>query len=113
MTVGDLAGHLFNVVRRVDQRLDARPDLSLPQLAGMSYPRVEGPEDLDLAVHDQVRRDGRHVAERGWSPPCDAYDDRVAGLTRRLVGPVPATVALGDHAIDLGEYLASRVVEVL
>ena len=113
MTVGDVAGHLFLVVRRVEQRLDERPNLIVPQLGGMIYPRVDGPGDLDLAVHDQVRRDGRHVAERGWSPLCDAYDNRLARLASRLVGTVPAAVVLGDHGIDFGEYLASRVVEVL
>jgi hypothetical protein len=113
MTVGDVAGHLFLVVRRVDKRLEQTPDPTLPRLGGMIYPRVSRPEDLDLAVHDQVRLDGRHVAARGWAPLCDAYDDRIARLAHRLVGPVPDTITLDGHAIDFGEYLASRVVEVL
>jgi hypothetical protein len=113
MTVGDVAGHLYLVVRRVDKHLDEPHNEAPTPGVAMSYPRVDRLEDLDLNVHEQVRHDGRHVAEWGWFPLRQAYDDRVAKLERRLLGPLPAAITLGDHSIDFGDYLGSRVVEVL
>jgi Mycothiol maleylpyruvate isomerase N-terminal domain len=113
MTVGDVAGHLYLVVRRVDKHLDEPLNEAPTSAAAMSYPRVDRPEDLDLNVHEQVRHDGRHVAGWGWLQLRQAYDDRVAKLERRLLGTIPDAITLGDHSIDFGDYLGSRVVEVL
>jgi hypothetical protein len=115
MTVGDVAGHLFLVVRRVNKRLDDSLDLNEAgaPFGGMIYPRVDQPGDLDLDIHEQVRRDARHVAEWGWSELYRAYADRLAELDRRLASGIPDAIAFGDRRMDSGEYLASRVVEVL
>lgn len=115
MTVGDVAGHLFLVVRRVGKRLDDSSDVdetSVPQIK-MTYPRVDRPEDLDLDVHEQVRHDARHVAQWGWPELGQAYADRLAKLEGRLAAAIPNSIAFGDRRMDSGEYLASRIVEVL
>jgi hypothetical protein len=113
MTVGDLAGHLFLVVRRVDKHLDegTRPSRSGRRV--MTFPKVDRPDDLDRAVHAQVRHDGHHVATWGWPDVRNAYDARVAKLRRRLPGDAPPEILLADHAVEFCEYLASRVVELL
>src|ERR1700678_3375011 len=98
MTVGDVAGHLFLVVRRVDKHLDEPFNTARTPAAAMSYPRVDRPEDLDLDVHEQVRHDGRHVAEWGWPQLRQAYEDRVTKLERRLLGTIPDAITLGDRA---------------
>jgi hypothetical protein len=113
MTVGELAGHLFLVVRRVDKHLDEETRPSGPGRRGMTFPRVDEPDDLDREVHAQVRRDGHHVASWGWPDVRDAYEARVAKLRRRLPVDAPPEVLLGDHAVEFGDYLASRVVELL
>ena len=115
MTVGDVAGHLFLVVRRVDKRLDDSFQLegAGAPLGGMMYPRVDRPEDLDLDIHEQVRRDARHVAEWGWPDLGQAYADRLTKLEGRLAAAIPHSIAFGDQRMDTGEYLGSRVVEVL
>jgi hypothetical protein len=114
MAVGTVAGHMYLVVRRVDKHLDAAATPVPPQTSG-SYPlvRVGHPEDLDLEVHRQVRRDGRRVAAWGWEAVSAAYGDRLAKLESRLAGSLPGTVRLGDRAVAFPEYLASRVVELL
>ena len=122
MTVGDLAGHVFLVLRRVDKHLDApvpsdaprgRGASDAPRGRGWSFPRVDREADLDLAVHVGVRDDGQHVA--GWGPPdvVAACRDRLATLERRLPSESPSNVMLGSLAIPFGDYLGSRIVEVL
>jgi Mycothiol maleylpyruvate isomerase N-terminal domain len=114
MDVGAVAGHLFLVVRRVDKHLDrAQPPVS--PVTSDTYPTVSvaRPDDLDLEVHRRVRRDGRHVAAWGWSAVVDALGQRLVKLDSRLTAPLPSAIAFGDRSIDFGEYLASRVVEVL
>jgi Mycothiol maleylpyruvate isomerase N-terminal domain len=113
MTVGEIAGHLFLIVRRVDKRLDAPAAVAGPRLDGMMYPRVDRPEDLDEEIHEQVRRDGRHVAAWGWNGVCESFDARVAKLEGRMPSDVPADTAMGDHVLAFGDYLGSRVVEVV
>jgi hypothetical protein len=113
MTVGDVAGHMFLVVRRVDKHLDEEPRPSRSGRRGMAFPKVDGPDDLDREVHAQVRLDGHHVAGWGWPDVRDAYDARVAKLRLRLPEDAPPEVLLGDHAVEFGDYLASRVVELL
>lgn len=113
MTVGDLAGHVFLVLRRVDKHLDAPVAPDAPRGRGWSFPRVDTEADLDLEVHVGVRDDGHHVAEWGWSDVVAACTDRLATLERRLPGEAPPHVMLGPLAIPFADYLGSRIVEVL
>jgi hypothetical protein len=66
MTVGSVAGHMFLVVRRVDQHLDEwdtkmehAPAMAggLPR-AAYSWIRVDQADDLGRADHRVVRSDG-------------------------------------------------------
>jgi hypothetical protein len=113
MTVGDVAGHVFLVLRRVEQHLDEPVAADAPLARGWSFPRVDGPEDLDLDVHVGVRADGRHVAEWGWPDVVAACRDRLATLEQRLPSDAPSHVMLGGRAVPFGDYLGSRVVELL
>ena len=113
MEVGALAGHLYLVVRRVDQHLDVEPPPVSAPTGRYPVVRIDQPADLDADVHQRVRSDGRHVAQRGWCGVRDAYADRVQKLSTRLTGPLPSTIQFGAGSIDFAEYLSSRVVEVL
>ena len=113
MTVGDLAGHVFLVLRRVDKHLDAPVTPDAPRGRGWSFPRVDREADLDLEVHVGVRDDGHHVAEWGWADVVAACRDRLATLEQRLPTEAPPHVMLGPLAIPFGDYLGSRIVEVL
>lgn len=113
MDVGTVAGHLYLVVRRVDKHLDAEPSPVLTPTGHYQFIRVSGPADHDQELHQQVRRDGRHVARWGWESVRDAFEQRVRKLESRMTGALPATIQFGAGSLDFGEYLHSRVVEVL
>jgi hypothetical protein len=119
MTVGDVVGHVFLIVRRVGKRLDGSFEGSAAGVGvgvgvgPMVYPRVERPEDLDDEIHEQVRLDARRVAQWGWPDVCQAYADRLARLECRMADPIPDSVPFGDRRVAIGEYLGSRVVEIL
>jgi hypothetical protein len=113
MTVGDVAGHVFLVLRRVDRHLDEPVTADAPVARGWSFPRVDAPEDLDLDVHVDVRADGRHVAQWGWGDVAAACRDRVAKLAQRLPSETPSHVMLGGRAVPFAGYLGSRIVELL
>jgi hypothetical protein len=117
MTVGDITGHVFLVLRRVEKHLDEAHDTPIPddtpRRRGWAFPRVETDADLDREVHVVVRDDGHHVAAWGWADVVAACRARVATLERRLPGDAPAEVMLGSLAIPFPDYLGSRVVELL
>ncbi len=114
MTVGAVAGHVYLIVRRVDLHLDDQIDESLQPVIGLpDYPRVNGPDDLDHDVHATVRDDGQRVSDWGPSAVCQSFDDRLHQLASRLDERVPQAVAMGPFAVPFGDYLASRVVELL
>lgn len=114
MSVGEVAGHLFLVVRRVDKHIDDPPapvEADAPA-GGFPYPRVDRPEDLDLDVHTQVRLDGQHVARWGWSDVVSAFDAKLDALRSRLP-TAPEAIMFSGRAMVFERYLATRVVEVL
>jgi hypothetical protein len=113
MTVGDLAGHVFLVLRRVDKHLDATVAPDAPRDRGWSFPRVDREADLDLVVHVGVRGAGQHVAAWGSADVVAACRDRLVTLEQRLPAEAPPHVMLGPLAIPFGDYLGSRIVEVL
>lgn len=114
MTVGDVAGHLFLVVRRVALHLDEPADESLPRVESFpGFPRIDGPDDLDTDLHRQVRDDGHHVAAWGHTDVVAAFRTRMEDIARHQRTELPDFVTAGAAALPLGLYLASRVVEVL
>jgi hypothetical protein len=114
MTVGDVAGHLFLVVRRVEKHLDLPPpagDTDDP-ITTLPYPRVDDPGDLDQDVHRVVRGDGRRVAAWGWSAVVAALDEKI----ERLGATLPTAsdkLVIGGRTIAFPRYLATRVVEIV
>lgn len=116
MTVGDVAGHAFLVLRRVVKHVDEAVEPVAPEAPrrrGWAYPRVDTEADLDVDVHVMVRDDGHHVAEWGWADVVGACRDRVATLERWLPDGAPDHAMLGGVAVPFADYLASRVVELL
>jgi hypothetical protein len=119
MSVGDLAGHILLVMRRVSQHIDSDRHLVPGSTAADLAPslwawlRVAGPEDLDRPEHRQVRSDSAFVAAWG----CQAvrasfrrYYERVASV---LPEACPAIAKVGDHTLPFSSYLATRIVELL
>jgi hypothetical protein len=121
MTVSAVAGHLFLVLRRVDKHLDEPGDQSsetvstagAPASPEQQWPRIERPEDLDRPDSVRVRVDGEHVAAWGWEAVRTAYVLRTEKLRGRLAGPLPRTVSFGAGRMDFGDYLVTRIVELL
>jgi hypothetical protein len=115
MTVGAVAGHLYLVVRRVDQHLDEPEPIAADPavIAPYQWMRVERPEDLDREDHRVVRADGDHVAKRGWDSVETSYTARVDKVAARLAAHCPRNVALATGVMDFASYLATRVVELL
>lgn len=113
MAVGDVAGHVFLVVRRVGKHLDRpSPPAGPAAMAEFSYPRIDDPRDLDLDLHRQVRDDGHHVAGWGWSDVTRALDTRVDTVVVGLAD-APGAVTIGGRSVAFSHYLATRVVELL
>ncbi len=136
MTVGAVAGHLYLALRAVDKHLDETPEPSSGDSAtgdpetgakpGVSparnaatapphqqWPRIERPEDLDRPDSLRVRVDGDHVAAWGWEAVRSAYTNRMEKLEGRLRGSLPSTVRFGAAVMDFGDYLVTRIVELL
>jgi Mycothiol maleylpyruvate isomerase N-terminal domain len=117
MSVGAVAGHLFLVLRSLDKHLDASREPSIPgpapANASQQWPRIETPGDLDRPDSIRVRADGDHVAAWGWEAVRSAYVSRTEKLAGRLAGPLPAAVTFGAAPMDFGDYLVTRIVELL
>jgi len=118
MSVGDVAGHLFLVLRRVGKHLERPPAITPTaqedaDAATWTWLRIVDEDDLNEPEHRQVRLDGAHVADWGWEAVNDAYDRRssnVAGLLRQAC---PAEIQLSNLRISFPAYLATRIVEML
>jgi hypothetical protein len=122
MTVGDIGGHLFLVVRRVGKRLEsaqaggqapAGVQTPAPGHTGWVWTRVHTRADLDLPEHRQVRTDGAHVAAWGWEEVHNAYNARVRHVGELLQLGLPASTGLAGHDLPFSAYLATRVVELV
>jgi hypothetical protein len=115
MDVGSVAGHLFLVVRRVGKHLEEAKPLPAPKAAGPRpiAVRVATDNDLDSELHRVVRADGVHVAAWGWEAVAAAYAERLVRVQSLLERGVPEAIAFGGEPMPFGNYLGSRVVEVL
>jgi hypothetical protein len=118
MTVGDVAGHLFLVVRRVGKRAEGSPPATgaprgLDSVQGWTWIRVDRPQDLERPEHQQVRADADHVARWGWESVRDAYRARTEQVSELLRRDRLPDVSAGSHSLSFSAYLATRVVEVL
>jgi len=117
MTVGDICGHMFLIVRRVGKRLEiARkvgeqaPEAGPPN---WTWARVQQAADLDLPEHRQVRVDGAHVAAWGWEEVHNAYDARIRYVGGLLQLGLPASTDVGGDPLPFSAYLATRFVELI
>ena len=123
MTVGDIGGHMFLVVRRVGKRLESahEADGQAPASgqdpasgqAGWAWTRVYTTADLELPEHRQVRVDGAHVAAWGWEEVHNAYNARVRYVGELLRLGLPAATGVAGHDLPFSAYLATRVVELV
>lgn len=117
MTVGDICGHMFLIVRRVGKRLEDSGRVSEQAPAakpvGWTWMRVQTAADLDLPEQSQVRMDGAHVAAWGWEDVHRAYDDRTRRVEGLLQRGLPAAMDVGGHSLSFSAYLATRVVELI
>ncbi len=116
MTVGDIGGHMFLVVRRVGKRLEsaqAGGQAPAPGQAGWVWTRVHTRADLDLPEHRQVRADGAHVAAWGWEEVHNAYTARVRHVGELLQFGLPAATGVAGRDLPFSAYLATRVVELI
>jgi hypothetical protein len=117
MTVGDIGGHMFLIVRRVGKRLQsamkAGGPAPAPGPADWTWTRVQATADLDLPQHRQVRTDGAHVAAWGWEQVHNAYDARVQHVGGLLRHGLPAATDVAGQSRAFSAYLATRVVELI
>jgi hypothetical protein len=117
MTVGDICGHVFLIVRRVGKHLEnaqkATVQLPAGEPAGWTWLRVRTAEDLDLPEQRQVRLDGAHVASWGWEDVHSAYDARVVLVEGLLQRGLPPGTGVAGQSIPFSGYLATRVVELI
>ena len=121
MAVGDVAGHLFLVVRRALQVVETAgrsvddPETRLGDWYGSG--RIDSPADLLSPAHSTVRDDGRHVGARGWDNVNARYAAVCSSLRQRLpAASDDSVVSLRprvDISLTLRDYLATRTVEVL
>jgi hypothetical protein len=116
MTVGDLCGHMFLIVRRVGERLESATNVGGSASAMESdwtWARVETRADLNLPEHRQVRIDGAYVAAWGWEEVHNAYKSRVRMVSDLLERGLPAATEVGGHRLPFSSYLVTRVVELI
>ncbi len=117
MSVGDICGHLFLIVRRVGKRLESAEKADRQPLtaepAAWTWLRVKTATDLALPEHDQVRQDGAHVAAWGWEGVRSAYDARVRHVGELLQQGLPAATDVSGRSLFFSAYLATRVVELV
>ena len=128
MTVGDIGGHMFLVVRRVGKRLESAheadgqahasgqahaPGRPRSGQAGWAWTPVHTTADLELPEHRQVRTDGAHVAAWGWEEVHNAYNARVRYVGELLHLGLPAATGVAGHDLPFSAYLATRVVELV
>jgi len=129
MTVGDIGGHMFLVVRRVGKRLESALEAGgqdpahgqapagrqapAPGRADWAWAPVNTTADLELPEHRQVRMDGAHVAAWGWEEVHNAYNARVRHVGEVLRLGLPATTGVAGHDLPFSAYLATRVVELV
>jgi hypothetical protein len=117
MTVGDICGHVFLIVRRVGKRLESAEKVDRPALtaeaAEWTWLRVQTVADLELPEHSQVRMDGAHVAAWGWEEVHRAYDARVHYVGDLLRRGLPAAIDVSGRSLSFSSYLATRVVELI
>ncbi len=118
MTVGDIAGHMFLIVRRVGKHIEDSPLPSTTAPAAIprtdwTWMRLETGEDLDRLDHRQVRVDAAHVARWGWEAVQSAFNARVRHVSGLLERGCPPELNVSGHRLPFSTYLATRVVELI
>jgi hypothetical protein len=117
MTVGDICGHVFLIVRRVGKHLESafEAPVAMPaaEQTGRTLLSVRTAQDLDLPEQRQVRVDGAHVAAWGWEDVHNAYDARVLLVEELLRRGLPSGTGVAGQTIPFSAYLATRVVELV
>jgi hypothetical protein len=114
MTVGDLAGHMFLVVRRVLKRIEAaEPAGAAGGEPAWKWLRVVDAADLSRPEHRAVRDDASHIARWGPDQVAAACLARIETIDELLAVRVPETVSIGTRRLPFTYYLATRIVELL
>lgn len=117
-TVGGVAGHLLRAVSRLEPTLKAAaPDGELaPLTEWYLLNRVTSGEDLDGELPRLLRQDGEQLAAQGPESLADELDGLSRRLHERLAGEDAdrtVGVVLTRRPVLLGDYLASRLLEVV
>jgi hypothetical protein len=117
MTVGDICGHVFLIVRRVGKRLEAAKkadgQVLIVEPAEWTWSRVQTTAELERPEHSQVRIDGAHVAAWGWKEVHNAYDARIRYVGDLLQQGLPGATDVSGRSFSFSAYLATRVVELI
>jgi hypothetical protein len=117
MSVGDLASHMFLIVRRVQKHIEAFnaecTDSDAVSDPTWTWLRIEDPEDLSLPENRAVRDDASRIAQWGPDQVATAYLARLENIGTLLADAVPPVVTIGGRRLPFGFYLETRIVELL
>jgi hypothetical protein len=115
MTIGELTAHLSRAVTLVPRYLGAPAPPPYRDAAGYFHavlPEVDPDLDSDLAA--AVRARSREEAEQGLDGIRRAWDEARAELGHRLDPPtLQQGIAVRGSAMQVGEYLTTRLVELV
>lgn len=115
-TVGGLAGHLARAVLTVGRSLDDATAAGDPVDAAGYFVRVLGAHDpLTSDLHGSVRARGIQEAAAGPGPLLERLRQARRALQSRLpeVDPDARIVVLDGVVISVGDYLDTRIVELV
>ena len=115
--VAGLAGHLARAVFTVEGYLDAAVPAGVPAVDAVTYFEMglgAAPSDPGSALNRSIRARGEQDAGAGPTDLADRYDAARARLAGRLSAlPADRPVAAGRFVLPLGDYLVTRLVELL
>lgn len=121
-SVGGLAGHMYATARRLEVVLDEEPPQVSPSrvvglAAAYGLNRIDDDAPRSSGMHPMLVEDGERRAKHGPTATCERFRQLISRLEQRLPAEpqdrLVSLVTVPDGAMLLGEYLRTRVVELV